>query len=259
VSAPAVRLSLLILAIDEARHLEGCVASAGPLLDGGAELVVLLDSRATPAVEAVARRLTPHVSRAAFVNFSAQRNRAIAQARGDWVLFLDPDERLTPPLIAEIRATLAAPGDRAGYWIARRTFMFGREVRHAGWWPDYQMRLLRRDLARYDEARAVHEIPLIPEGQQARLREPLIHYNYDTWAQFTAKQRHYTAHEAAALRARGVRARPHNFLLQPLREFRRRFVTLGGWKDGPLGLALALALAYYNFRLYVALARGGER
>jgi len=250
-----MQLSIVILAIDEAAHLAGCLASAAALLDAGAELVVLLDSRATPAVEAVARRHTPHVAWARFVNFAAQRNRALAGAHGDWVLVLDPDERLTPALVAEIGATLAAPGACAGYWIARRTFMFGHEVRHTGWWPDYQLRLLRRAGARYDEAQGVHEVPLVPAAQQGHLREPLIHYNYATWRQFQAKQRHYAAQEAAALRARGVRARPRNFVLQPLREFRRRYWTLQGWRDGPLGLLLSLTLAYYNFQMYLALAR----
>ena len=254
-----MQLSVVILAINEADHLAACIASAAPLLtppDG--ELVVVLDARASAAVEAVAHRATERVYRSPFVNFSAQRNRGLALAQGAWVLFLDPDERVTPELAREIPATLAAPGDCAGYWVARRTFMFGHEVRHTGWWPDYQMRLLRRDLARYDEARAVHELPLIPEDRQARLQAPLIHYNYATWRQFTAKQRDYAAYEARAQHARGIRAKPRNFILQPWREFRRRFITLDGWKDGPLGLLLSLALAYYNLRMYMALARLGQ-
>ncbi|HMA37885.1 MAG TPA: glycosyltransferase family 2 protein [Chloroflexia bacterium] len=250
-----MQLSILILAIDEAQHLGACIASAAGLIAPPAgELVIVLDARATPDVEAVARHHTAHVHRVPFVNFSTQRNQAIAGATGEWVLFLDPDERVTPALEREIRATLAAPR-AAGYWVPRRTFMFGREVRHAGWWPDYQMRLLLRRRAHYDAQRAVHEVPLIPVEQQAYLQAPLIHYNYATWRQFTAKQRSYAAYEARAQRARGRRARPRNFVLQPLREFWRRYITLAGWKDGPLGLLLALAMGYYTFQMYRILAR----
>ena len=250
-----MQLSVVILAIDEAAHLEGCIASAAALHSPPlCELVVVLDGRATPAVEAIARRHTERVYRIPFVNFSAQRNRALECARGTWVFFIDPDERVTPPLEREIRTTLAAPA-AAGYWVPRRTFMFGHEVRHAGWWPDYQMRLLRRDLAHYDETRAVHEVPQIPPAQQGHLQAPLLHYNYATWRQFTAKQRAYAASEARARHARGSKARPRNFVLQPLREFRRRYITLAGWKDGPLGLLLALAMAYYDLQMYRALAR----
>ena len=93
------------------------------------------------------------------------------------------------------------------------------------------------------------------DGATAYLKEPLIHYNYATWSQFTAKQRAYAAHDAAALAAQGIRAKPQNFILQPLREFRRRYVTLAGWRDGPLGLLLAGAMAYYTLQMYRALAR----
>ncbi|MDQ2807017.1 MAG: glycosyltransferase family 2 protein [Chloroflexota bacterium] len=251
------RLSVVVLALDEAAHLAACLAAAAALIAPPAgELVVILDGRATPAVERVARRHTDAVWRIPFVNFSAQRNHGLAHAHGDWVLFLDPDERVTPAGVREIQTVLADPGDSAGYWVARRTFMFGHEVRHAGWWPDHQLRLLRRDLARYDESRAVHEVAQIPAAQQAYLHEPLIHYNYRRWGQFTAKQRAYAAYEARALHAAGVRAKPQNFVLQPLREFRRRFITLAGWRDGPLGLVLAGAMAYYNLRMYLHLARG---
>ena len=251
------RLSVVILALNEADHLAACLAAAANLIaPPTGELVVILDGRATPAVEAVARRQTAAVYRIPFVNFSAQRNHGLAHAQGDWVLFLDPDERVTPAGVREIQAVLANPSDKTGYWVARRTFMFGREVRHAGWWPDHQLRLLRRAVAHYDEGRAVHEIAQIPAEQQAYLQEPLIHYNYDRWSQFTAKQRAYAAYEARALRATGVRAKPQNLVLQPLREFRRRYVTLGGWRDGWLGLLLAGAMAYYNLRMYLHLARG---
>ncbi|MGI8586783.1 MAG: glycosyltransferase family 2 protein [Chloroflexia bacterium] len=254
-----MQLSIVILAVNEAQHLEGCIASASGLLAPPAgELVVVLDGRATPEVEAVAHRHTGNVHRTPFVNFSAQRNRGIELSAGDWVLFLDADERVTPELAAEVSATLAMPGDADGYWIPRRTFMFGHEVRHSGWWPDYQMRLLRRAVTRYDEARAVHEVPLVPSDRQAHMTAPLIHYNFATWREFTVKQRRYVAYEAHALREAGVRARPRNYILQPLREFRRRFITLSGWKDGPLGLLLALAMAYYNYRLYRALTRSFE-
>ncbi len=253
----ALRLSVVILALDEADELAACLAAAAGLIappDG--ELVVILDGRATAAVEAIARRQTEAVWRIPFVNFSAQRNHGLAHAHGDWVLFLDPDERVTPAGVREIQTVLADPGHCAGYWVGRRTFMFGHEVRHAGWWPDHQLRLLRRDVAHYDEARAVHEIAQIPSDRQAYLQEPLIHYNYRRWGQFTAKQRAYAAYEARALRAAGVRAKPQNLVLQPLREFHRRFITLAGWRDGLLGLLLAGMMAYYNLRMYLHLARG---
>ncbi len=91
--------------------------------------------------------------------------------------------------------------------------------------------------------------------RKAHLREPLIHYNYLTWEQFDAKQRRYAAYEANILAGRGIQPRPHNFVLQPWREFRRRFFTLEGWRDGAFGLQMAARLAWwYGFVPYQLLA-----
>ena len=256
---PAPLISVALLARDEVTHLPACLASLAALAaPPQGEIIVVLDSRAPAALEVIARQATPHVSRSAFVNFSAQRNRALAACRGTWVFFVDPDERATPALVAELTTLLAGAPPIGGAWVPRRNFMFGHEVRHGGWAPDYQLRLLRRAGACYDEARAVHEVPVVA-GETIYLHEPLLHYNYATWGQFVAKQRAYSAHEAAALAAAGRRARPRNFVLQPLREFRRRWLTLGGRHDGRLGLLLALAMAYYTLRTYALLARGGRR
>jgi hypothetical protein len=133
--------------------------------------------------------------------------------------------------------------------VPRRNFLFGREVRNTGWWPDYQIRLFRRVGVRYDEARKVHELPLI-EGETCTLLNPLIHYNYRTWKQFVDKQRAYAPLEAQALYAGGNRARLKSLLGQPVREFFRRFVQYNGWRDRLTGLALSLAMAAYKFEVY---------
>ena len=143
-----------------------------------------------------------------------------------------------------------------GYWIPRRNFIVGHEMRGGGYYPDAQLRLLRRDAARYVAEREVHEIVELA-GPEGYLEQSLIHYNYATWAQFHRKQRFYAAYEARILAARGIRPRPHNFVLQPLREAWRRYVTLGGWRDGWQGVRMALLLAwYYGFMPYWILLAG---
>jgi hypothetical protein len=117
-------------------------------------------------------------------------------------------------------------------------------MRAGGFAPDYQLRLLRRSAARYAPDRQVHEIVELC-GAAARLVNPLIHYNYQNWSQFHRKQHVYATYEARILAARGIRPRPHNFILQPLREFFRRYVTLQGWRDGWQGGRMAFWLAWY--------------
>ncbi len=142
----------------------------------------------------------------------------------------------------------------AGYWIPRRNWIVGHEMLGGGFTPDHQLRLLKRSAAAYDPERQVHEIVQL-DGKEGILREPLIHYNYLTWEQFDSKQRRYAAYEARILAGRGIQPRPHNFVLQPWREFRRRFFALQGWRDGTFGFQMALRLAWwYGFVPYRLLA-----
>jgi hypothetical protein len=242
-------LTIVALVWREIEHIRPCFRSLEPLVAlTGAETLIVLDDEADAATEAVAREVAGRVVRSRFINFSAQRNKALSLASGDWVFFIDIDERCTRALSAEIGATVAS-GECAGYRVPRRNIMFGHEVKHTGWWPDYQIRLLRHEGAHYDEAREVHEVPLLA-GPICDLAEPLIHFNYRTWGQFLRKQRSYAPLEAAALYAQGARSRPRSLAGQPLREFKRRFFEYHGYQDGLLGLALSLAMAAYRAEVY---------
>ena len=242
-------LTIVALAWREIEHIGPCFRSLRPLIQlTGARTLIVLDEDADDATEAAARAAADRVVRSRFVNFSAQRNRALDIAGSTWVFFVDIDERCTPALAAEVARAIARD-DCSGFRVPRRNVLFGREVKHTGWWPDYQTRLLLRESARYDEAREVHEFPVL-DGPICDLSEPLIHLNYRTWGQFIRKQRSYAPLEAAALYATGARARPRSFVGQPLRELKRRYIESEGYRDGLLGLALSLAMAAYRAEVY---------
>lgn len=248
-------LSVAIIARDEARHIGAALASAAPVAD---ELLVVLDPRTTDATAAIARQHGATVHEQRFVSFSQQRNDALRLCRGRWVLFVDADERLTPELVAELRAFRAeADPACAGYWLPRYNLYFGHALKGGGWYPDRQLRLLCRDRASYDEARLVHELAEL-DGLASELREHLLHINIETWAELREKQRRYALAEAQTLARAGVRAKWRNLVLQPLREVNRRFVRWHGYRDGWLGLALALTMGYYELLKYLHL-KGLER
>ncbi|MCB0128457.1 MAG: glycosyltransferase family 2 protein, partial [Caldilineaceae bacterium] len=229
-------------------------ASVQPWVDQ----VVVFDSQQSDEVCRVAEAAGATVYRRPFDNFAAQRQAALDCVEADWVLFVDADERVTAALGEEVRRVIADERIN-GYWIPRRNFIVGQELRFGGYFPDYQLRLLRRATAHYDTQREVHELVNVG-GTEGKLREPFIHYNYASWAQFHEKQHFYAAYEVRILANRGIRPRPHNFVLQPLREFRRRFLTLQGWRDGVPGVRLALLLAwYYGFMPYWLLATRSVR
>jgi hypothetical protein len=242
-------LVAVILTKNEAHHVGDCVASVRAWTDA----VVVWDSGSDDGTQDRARAAGALVVERPFDDYARQRQAVLGSINAEWILFIDADERATAELAAEIQFAIRN-SQSVGYWIPRRNFIVGDEIRHGGFSPDYQLRLLRRSHARYDLTREVHEIVEL-DGDAGFLHAPLIHYNYASWTQFHAKQRRYARYEAKILAGRGIRPRPHNFVLQPLREFRRRFLTLNGWRDGWPGLRLALLLAwYYGFVPYWELA-----
>lgn len=234
-----------VVALNEAELIQGCLTSVA----WADERLVIVDSATTDATEQLAQAAGARVVVRTWQGWPRQRNAALEMATGDWLLFVDGDERVPPSLAHEIRATVPDAGETAGYWIPRRNVIAGAWVKHAGWWPDRQLRLLRRTGARYDEGVAVHEVATL-NGPSGTLTEPLLHLNYDTLDEFREKQARFAMLEAATLWERGIRPRPHSLLLQPLREFRRRTVELGGIHQGALGLRLGAEMALASFLTY---------
>jgi (heptosyl)LPS beta-1,4-glucosyltransferase len=242
-------LAAVIIARNEERHIGDCIASVA----WTDRVVVLLDPRTDDATAQRAAAAGAEVIPNVFLNYAQQRNDGLARVEAAWILFIDADERSSPAQADEIRAAISASGPN-GFWIPRHNYIFGRLTRHAGWFPDYQLRLLRRGHARYAPEREVHELVIL-DGEPGTLREPFVHFNYDTKAQFHEKQRRYARYDARILQERGVRPRPHKFVTQPARQFWWRFITLAGYRDGLHGLRLSLLMARYELTKYVELRR----
>lgn len=238
-------LTAVILTLNEAAHIQACIDSLR-----WADRVVVFDSFSQDETESLARAAGADVLHSRFENYAQQRNAALDVVQADWVFFVDADERGTEELGAEIRQVMAVRPE-SGWYVPRHNYIFGRLTRGAGWFPDYQLRLFRQGKVRYE--RPVHEIAVV-DGQIGYLQKPLLHYNYQDMAHFRAKQRVYTAYDAAILKADGVRPKPHNFVLQPLRHFVWRYVTLQGYRDGWHGLRLSLYMTYYEWVKYRKLA-----
>ncbi len=238
-----------VIARDAAATMGRCLDS----LAWADDLLVLIDDRTADQTSEVAKSHSARVEVRHFVDFARQRNAALELIATDWVLFVDADEVVSPELAEEVREVVGDPASpHAGYWIPRRNILFGRWVRYAGWSPDHQLRLLRRGFAHYQEDRLVHELVEL-QGEAGYLRHPFIHYNYATFGEFVARQRRYSALEARNRLQRGVTIKPHNYLVQPWREFWRRYIQLEGYREGVLGLLLSATLAYFEFKTYVQL------
>ena len=237
-------LTAAILTLNESAFIGGCITSIEP----GVDRVVVFDAGSTDDTVEVARGLGAEVVHQPWAGFPGARNSALRHcSHSSWVLFLDADERVTPALRDEITSQMRDGSDRtAAYWIPRRNLICGRVMRGGGWWPDYQLRLLRPEQCRYSDERAVHET-VITDGPTLALSTPLIHLNYRTWSEFVRKQLSYAslaaAHEPAPRR--------RSYLGAPSQEMARRFICQGGYRDGAHGLiATTLVGASEAYRVW---------
>ncbi len=241
-------ISAIVLTKDEERNITPCLEGLK-----WADEILVLDSGSEDQTVALALKMGARVKYRPFDTYPRQRNAALELARGEWAFFVDADERVSQESSDEVQEAIAQ-SEKAGFWIPRHNYIFGRLIRHAGWYPDYQLRLFLKDKARYDEDREVHELVIL-DGPQGYLKSPLVHYNYDNIGQFIERQNRYTEMEAAYLFRGGERARVRNLVLQPCREFRRRYITLQGYRDGGHGLLLSLLMAYYEGVKYLKIWR----
>ena len=245
---------LVVIARDEERNIGPCLASAPRC---GHRLVV--DGGSTDRTVGLAEDAGAEVIRHAWPGYSEQYNFAFSQVRAPWTLLLDADERLSPALEVEIAENLAAPTVDA--WdIPRANYFCGQWMRHGGWYPDYQTRLFRTGLARY-EMRAVHS-RLIVEGGRGRLRAPLQHYSYASIADWVRKINGYTTLEVRNkdLAFDAVRAEWAGYDLKmrlkyllrrapgrPALRFVWMYLLRQGFRDGRRGLVLAVLSAFYEY------------
>ena len=182
-----------------------------------------------------------------WTGYAAFKNWAIPQATHEWVLVLDADERITPELAEEIRCVLRqAPEEIDGYWIPRRNYLLGHEVRHGGWARDRVLRLMRRDRCRY-APRLVHEHVDLPPERTASLHGRLLHYTFWTWDAWLAKVGQYARLDAQQRFEKGRRPSWLRMLAQPPLRFLRDYVFYRGFLDGVVGLQLAWSSAFYCF------------
>jgi glycosyltransferase involved in cell wall biosynthesis len=246
--AGLVNVTAIVPALNEERNIVDCLES----LAWADRQVVFLDSRTTDRTPDLAWEAGAQVLVHDFENFAQFHNAAMDRVEAEWILFVDGDERATPELAEEIRSVTDGSREEVTWLVPRHNYIFGRLTLGAGWYPDYQARLLRHGQVRWE--RPVHEV-IVADGAIGHLENPLIHYNYADLPDFIARQERYTDIDAEILLKQGVRPRFYTPCSQAVRHFWWRFVALRGVQDGLHGLRLSLLMAYYEAIKYRKLAR----
>jgi len=246
-----IPLSVVVIAQDESAHIQDCLKSAS-----FAEEAIVLDGGSQDDTVALAEACGARVETQAFHGWIAQKNAALALASHDWVLSLDADERVSPELAEEIKQLFRAPDGSysaeapacQGYDMPRRAFHLGKWIRGGGWYPDRKLRLFRRSKGKWG-GRDPHD-KLMLEGSLGALHGDLLHYPYRDLRHHLEKMERYTDTAAARLHEDGRRGAWYRRYLQPPLGFLKAYLLQAGFRDGRVGLRLALLHARYEWLRY---------
>ncbi|MBI3491313.1 MAG: glycosyltransferase family 2 protein [Acidobacteria bacterium] len=234
------KLSVTVITKNEATDIGDALKSVA-----WADEIVVVDSRSTDDTVAIARRHTDRVVVRDWAGYVDQKNYAASLASHDWILSLDADERVTPELAAEIKTRLSRDPRAAGYRIPRVTWHLGRWIRTTDWYPDYQLRLYDRRLARWTGV-YVHEAVTV-EGAIEPLHVELQHYAYRDIADHLETIDRYTTYAARQMREAGRRSGLRQMVGHPPLAFLRNYLVRGGIRDGSVGFIISTLNAYYVF------------
>lgn len=242
------QLTALIPVGNEIHNIEEVIASVD-----FADEILVVDSYSTDGTYEKAKALSDRVIRREFQYAANQKNWAIPQAKHEWILLVDADERVTEELKNEVLATLKNPSQHGivAYWIGRKNHYMGEVVNYSGWQNDKVIRLFHRDKNRYQD-KYLHE-EIIAEGEVGHLKNKLDHNTYITLDKHLEKMNRYAWLQAKDYDKKTGRLTGYHFVIKPFWRFLKHYIVQGGFRDGVVGLTLSSVLAHRVFMRYVKL------
>lgn len=234
-------LSVIIPTFNEENYLEAALRSVR-----FADEIIVVDSFSTDDTPAIAQKYATTFLQRQFDNFSNQKNHALEHATGDWVLFLDADERITYPLQLEIKSAIEA-GTHGGFKLEFPHFFMNRFLYHHS---SKVLRVVKREGSHYTGL--VHE-KLHCEGSIGTLKHPVMHFTYKGLEHYIQKRESYAWFQAEQLQNKGKKATLFLLFLKPTYRFFSSYILKGGFRDGIPGLSVAAINAYGVFSRYVKL------
>ncbi len=241
------KLSAIVITLNEEANIVACLESIRWV-----DEIVILDSGSRDRTRELARTFTSHVYETEWKGYGETKNLALEKASGDWILWVDADERIVPELAQEIRNRLEKDtGLYAGYKMPRRAFFLGHPIRHAGWYPGYVLRLFKRNQGRFT-LDPVHEGVSL-KGRVGRLKRELLHYTDPNLEHYFDKMNRYTTLSADSLYHKGKRATLFDLTIRPMGIFFKMYFLKAGFMDGIPGLLVSVLSAYHVFSKYAKL------
>jgi len=240
-------LTVLTLIPNARDRLERCLDS----VKWADDLFCVVDPNSTDGSAEIARAHSDHVVVHEYVNAAASRNWALPQITSEWTLVLDADEWVSDELAGEIQRIIQDARSVDGYDILRRSYFFGKLIRHCGWDRDFNMRLFRTEKGRYLERR-VHS-KVVVEGHTSKIMAPMYHDTYRTFDEYFGTFQRFTTWGAEDLFEQGKRARLSDLTVRPLIRFLKMYIVRQGFRDGYHGAVLCGLAAFSVFTKYAKL------
>lgn len=235
-------LSAVLITLNAATQLEACLRSLA-----FCDEIVIVDSGSHDGTLDIAEQYGAKVIHSEWLGFGPQKQFAVTQAKHDWVLCIDADERVSETLAASIGAALAQ-AEFHTFRFARCNRFLGRYLRHGEGYPDWSLRLFHRRYARWSDD-AVHE-KVLTTAPCGTLRGDLLHDSAESLDHYLSKQNRYTTLAAQEALARGKRASASKLLLSPLLRFIKFYFLRLGFLDGLPGLVHILIGCQNSFAKY---------
>ena len=243
-----LKISVVINTLNEEENLEYAINSIK-----WADEIIVCDMHSSDKTVEIAKKLGAKVYYYKKTDYvEPARNFAISKATSNWILILDADEEIPEMLGNELRKIASQPIRSDFLEIPRKNIIFGKWIRHSGWWPDYQVRFFKKGSVIWSNK--IHSKPkTLGEGIQLPAEEKfaIIHHNYQSIRQFLEKMNRYSSVEAEQLIKEGYQFNWKDLLGKPLNEFLSRFFANKSYEDGVHGLALSFLQAFSNLAVYL--------
>lgn len=243
-------LAVALIVRNEAKHLKACLETVHDWVDE----IVILDSGSTDNTEEIARQFTDKFyTNHEWPGFGPQRRLAQSYVVSDYVLWLDADERITPELKASIQQAVQQNKPDTVYQISRLSWVFGRFIRHCGWYPDRVLRLYPTKLTQYNDALVHEKVEVTSAMKVADLSGDAIHYTYDDIHHYLVKSAGYAKAWAEQREKRGKKSSISQGLLHAVGCFMKMYIIKAGFLDGKQGFLLSFLSAHSTFVKYADL------
>lgn len=241
-----MKISVTVITKNEEANIERCLRSV-PFADE----IVVVDSGSDDRTMELARQFTDRVVFHKWEGHVRQKQYAVDIAAHDWILSLDADEEIGPPLAALIKAVKRDGPRHDAYTVRRKTHYLGKWIEHSGWYPDTRIRLFDRRRARWGGYDPHDEV--VCDGTVGALAGDLLHYSYRDMAHHLRTINNYTSIMADRFYEKGKRASIADLLFRPPYAFVKKYFFQLGLLDGAHGLIVCLLSAYYVFCKYAKL------